>query len=131
MQGGEQWARPITTDGAPQAIGPYSQAIEAGGFVFVSGQVGIDPASGQLPEGIEARTEQALKNLAAIIAAAGLSMVDVVRTTVFYTDAASFGAINEIYARYMPDPPPARSAPVVNTFPRGILVSIDAIALRA
>ncbi len=122
---------PISTDRAPQAIGPYSQAMEAGGFVFVSGQVGIDPATGELPDGVEAQAEQALRNVAAVLEAAGCSMADVVRTTVMYTDASTFGAINEIYARHMAEPPPARSAPVVNVFPRGILVSIDAIAYRA
>ena len=121
----------ISTDRAPAALGPYSQAIVAGDFVFCSGTVGVDPATGQLLEGIEAQTEQALTNLSAIIEAAGSSMQHLVKTTVMYAEVRDFPVVNEIYARHMPDPPPARSAPANVALPRGILISIDAIALRA
>jgi 2-iminobutanoate/2-iminopropanoate deaminase len=100
----------VSSDRAPEALGPYSQAIVAGGFVFCSGMTGIDPATGTIPDGIEAQTEQALLNLAAVLTAAGSSMEDVVKTTIFYADVEDFGRLNEVYARHMPDPPPARSA---------------------
>jgi 2-iminobutanoate/2-iminopropanoate deaminase len=119
----------VSTAAAPAAIGPYSQAIVANGFVFCSGTPGIDPATGKLAEGIEAQTEQALSNLEAILTAAGASLATLVKTTIFYTDVADFPVINEIYARHMPDPAPARSAPANAVLPRGILISIEAIAL--
>src|SRR3954466_2947143 len=118
----------VTSDQAPAALGPYSQAIVAGGFVFCSGTAGIDPATGTIPDGIEAQTEQALVNLAAVLAAAGASMADLVKTTIFYADVEDFARLNEVYARHMPDPPPARSAPANVALPHGLLVSIDAIA---
>jgi 2-iminobutanoate/2-iminopropanoate deaminase len=121
--------RVVSSDRAPEALGPYSQAIVAGGFVFCSGMAGIDPATGAIPEGIEAQTEQALLNLAAVLAAAGASMDDVVKTTIFYADVEDFSRLNEIYARHMPDPPPARSAPANVRLPRGLLVSIEATAV--
>ena len=111
----------ITSPDAPAALGPYSQAIVAGGFVFCSGTAGIDPATGTAPEGIEAQTEQALVNLAAVLEAAGASMADLVRTTIFYADVDDFAALNAVYARHMPDPPPARSAPANVRLPRGLL----------
>jgi len=120
--------RAVSSDQAPEALGPYSQAIIAGGFVFCSGMAGIDPATGTIPEGIEAQTEQALFNLAAVLTAAGASMDDVVKTTIFYADVEDFSRLNEVYARHMPDPPPARSAPAHIRLPRGLLVSIEAIA---
>jgi len=120
--------RAVSSDQAPEALGPYSQAIIAGGFVFCSGMAGIDPATGTIPEGIEAQTEQALLNLAAVLAAAGASMDDLVKTTIFYADVEDFSRLNEVYARHMPDPPPARSAPAHIRLPRGLLVSIEAIA---
>ena len=101
----------ISTDRAPAALGPYSQAVVANGWVFCSGMAGIDPATGAAPEGIEAQTEQALINLAAVLEAAGVSMSDIVKTTIFYADVDDFSRLNEVYARYMPDPAPARSAP--------------------
>ncbi|HEY5201393.1 MAG TPA: Rid family detoxifying hydrolase [Acidothermaceae bacterium] len=119
----------VATDGAPAALGPYSQAIVAGGFVFCSGTVGIDPQTGQVADGIEAQTERALQNIAAILDAAGASMADLVKTTIFYADVDDFAKLNEVYARHMPDPPPARSAPANIKLPRGLLVSIEAIAL--
>lgn len=118
----------VHTDEAPAALGPYSQAIVAGGLVFCSGTVGIDAVSGQIPEGIEAQTELALRNLSAILTAAGSSMSSVVKTTIFYANVDDFAALNTIYAQHMPTPPPARSAPANVRLPRGLLVSIDAIA---
>jgi 2-iminobutanoate/2-iminopropanoate deaminase len=120
----------VSSDQAPAALGPYSQAIVAGGFVFCSGMAGIDPATGAIPEGIEAQTEQALVNLAAVLASAGASMADVVKTTIFYADVEDFGKLNAVYARHMPDPPPARSAPAHVRLPHGLLVSIEAIAVQ-
>lgn len=121
--------RAVSTDQAPAALGPYSQAIVANGLVFCSGTAGIDPATGVAPEGIEAQTDQALRNLAAVLAAAGSSMDHVVKTTIFYADVDDFARLNEVYARHMPDPPPARSAPAHVRLPRGLLVSIEAIAV--
>ncbi len=119
----------VSTDSAPAALGPYSQAIIAGGFVFCSGTAGIDPATGAVAEGIEAQAEQALRNLDAILAAAGASLATLVKTTIFYQNVDDFAAINAVYARYMPEPPPARSAPANVNLPRGLLISIDAIAV--
>jgi 2-iminobutanoate/2-iminopropanoate deaminase len=118
----------VSSDAAPAALGPYSQAITVGGFVFVSGTAGIDPETGEIADGIEAQTEQALRNIAAILDAAGASMDDLVKTTIFYADVDDFARLNEVYARFMPDPPPARSAPANVRLPRGLLVSIEAIA---
>ncbi|MGH3880831.1 MAG: Rid family detoxifying hydrolase [Actinophytocola sp.] len=119
----------VSTDNAPQAIGPYSQAIIANGFVFCSGTAGIDPATGVAPDGIEEQTELALRNLDAVLTAAGASMANLVKTTIFYTNVDDFASINAIYARFMPDPPPARSAPANAALPRNLLISIDAIAV--
>ncbi len=119
----------VHTPAAPPALGPYSQAVVAGGLVFCSGTAGIDPATGTAPDGIEAQTEQALRNLAAVLEAAGSSMAHLVKTTIFYADVDDFGRLNEVYARHMPDPPPARSAPANVRLPHGLLVSIDAIAV--
>jgi len=118
----------VSSEQAPAALGPYSQAIVAGGFVFCSGTAGIDSATGVAAEGIEAQTEQALRNLAAVLEAAGASMADLVKTTIFYADVDDFARLNEVYARHMPDPPPARSAPANVRLPHGLLVSIEAIA---
>jgi 2-iminobutanoate/2-iminopropanoate deaminase len=119
----------ISSEQAPDALGPYSQAIVAGGLVFCSGMAGIDPETGAAAEGIEAQTDQALRNLAAVLSAAGSSMDDVVKTTIFYANVEDFGQLNDVYARHMPDPPPARSAPANVRLPRGLLVSIEAIAV--
>lgn len=121
--------RKVETDRAPAALGPYSQAIVAGDLVFCSGTVGVDPKTGEAPAGIEAQTELALRNLAAILEASGSSMDDLVKTTIFYADVADFALLNAVYATHMPDPPPARSAPANVALPRGLLVSIDAIAV--
>jgi len=119
----------VSTDSAPPAIGPYSQAIVANGFVFCSGTAGIDPATGVAPDGIEEQTEQALRNLDAVLTAAGASMANLVKTTIFYANVDDFAAINAIYARHMPDPAPARSAPANVNLPRNLLISIEAIAV--
>lgn len=119
----------IVSDLAPASLGPYSQAIVAGGFVFCSGMAGIDPATGTIPPGVEAQTEQALLNLGAVLAAAGAGLADVVKTTIFYADVEDFDRLNAAYARHMPDPPPARSAPANVRLPHGLLVSIEAVAL--
>ena len=119
----------IATTNAPAAVGPYSQAIEAGGLLFCSGQIHLDPATGTLVEGdIAAQTERVLENLSAVLAAAGRSMADVVKTTVFLVDIADFGAMNEVYGRYMPDPPPARSTIGVAALPKGARVEIELVA---
>ena len=119
----------ISTDSTPAALGPYSQAIGAGGLVFCSGTAGIDPATGVPGDGIEAQTELALRNLDAILTAAGTSLQALVKTTIFYANVEDFATINAIYARFMPDPPPARSAPANVALPRGLLISIDAVAV--
>jgi 2-iminobutanoate/2-iminopropanoate deaminase len=122
--------RAIVTAGAPKAIGPYSQGVDAGDVVFVSGQVGVDPVTGQVAGDIAAQTEQALRNVGAVLAAAGLSWANVVKTTLWLTDASHFAVVNEIYARHVGEPAPARSAPIVAALPRGFLISIEAIATR-
>ena len=119
----------VSADDAPAALGPYSQAIVANGFVFCSGTAGIDPTTGVAPDGIEEQTELALRNLAAVLTAAGASMENLVKTTIFYANVDDFATINEIYARHMPDPAPARSAPANVKLPRNLLVSIEAIAV--
>ena len=120
----------IRTDRAPQAIGPYSQAIRAGGLLFLSGQVGLDPATGALVEGgLEAETTRALQNLEAVLRAAGAGLDRVVRTTVFLVDLGEFAAMNAIYARAFGENRPARSTVQVSALPRGARVEIDAIAV--
>lgn len=120
----------IATTNAPGAIGPYSQAIDAGAFVFVSGQIPVDPATGEVAEGISAQAAQSLKNLAAILDAAGLSTANVVKTTVFLADMADFAAMNAEYAKAFAEPFPARSAVAVRELPKGVLVEIEAIAVK-
>jgi 2-iminobutanoate/2-iminopropanoate deaminase len=119
----------ISTDTAPAALGPYSQAIVAGSFIFCSGTVGINPATGVPGDGVEEQTELALRNLDAILTAAGTSLSTLVKTTIFYSNVEDFATINAVYARFMPDPPPARSAPANVVLPRGLLISIDAVAV--
>jgi 2-iminobutanoate/2-iminopropanoate deaminase len=121
----------LVTDLAPKALGPYSQGIDAGDYVFVSGQAGIDPLTGKLAEGIAAQCEQALKNVGAVLDAAGCTWTDVVKVTLWLTNADHFATVNEIYARFVGDPAPARSAPIVAALPRGLLISVEAIARRA
>lgn len=120
----------VATQKAPTAIGPYSQAIKAGGFVFTSGQIPIDPATGNLVSGdIAAQTERVLANLREVLAAAGSGLERVVRTTVFLKNMSEFVAMNEVYGRYFKDDPPARSTVEVARLPKDVLVEIDAVAL--
>jgi 2-iminobutanoate/2-iminopropanoate deaminase len=124
----------IQTSGAPAAIGPYSQAVAvpAGRMVFLSGQIPLDPATGQLVDGdIQAQTERVMKNLEAVLAAAGASFADVVRCGIFLTDLGDFAKVNEVYARSFPSTPPARATVQVSALPRGAWVEIDAIAVVA
>ena len=122
----------INTNNAPAAIGPYSQAIDSGtGIIFVSGQLPIDPATGAFPEGgVKEQTRQSLTNAKAILEAAGLSLANVVKTTVFLADMGDFAAMNEVYAEFFAEPYPARSAVAVKTLPKNALVEIDCIAAR-
>jgi 2-iminobutanoate/2-iminopropanoate deaminase len=122
----------IQTDLAPKAIGPYSQAVSAssGKLVFLSGQIPLDPATGQLVTGdIQAETERVMKNLEAVLAAAGCTFGNVVRCGIFLTDLGDFGKVNEVYARYFPNNPPARATVQVSALPRGARVEIDCIAV--
>lgn len=120
----------IATPKAPAAIGPYSQGIRANGFLFLSGQVALDPASGKLVDGdIRAQTERVLKNLEAVLAAAGSSLEAVVKTTVFLADFNDFAAMNEVYGGFFPENPPARATVQVARLPRDSKVEIDLIAL--
>ncbi len=122
----------IQTVHAPQAIGPYSQAIKANGMVFASGQIAIDPLTGQfVAEGVKEQTEQVLKNLAAVLEAAGSSLDRVVKTTVFLLDMQEFSAMNEVYARFFKDEPPARATVQAARLPRDARVEIEAIALTS
>ena len=121
----------VSTAGAPSAIGPYSQAVASGEIVACSGQLGLDPTTGELVEGVEAQAERALRNLQSVLDAAGLGFDDVVKTTIFLADIGDFAAVNAVYARFMPDPPPARSTVQVAALPKGGLVEIEAIARGA
>ena len=120
---------PVATPDAPAAIGPYSQAIRSGGLVFLSGQIPLDPATGQIvPGDVVAQADRVLRNLGAILSAAGLGFGHVVRTTIYLVDLAHFAAVNDVYARYFATPFPARVTVQVAALPRGALVEIDAIA---
>lgn len=120
----------IVAPDAPAAIGPYSAATQAGNTVYVSGQLPADPKTGALPEGIAEQTRQSLTNVKAILTAAGLTMADVVKTTVFLSDIANFAAMNEVYATFFEAPYPARAAFQVAALPKGALVEIEAIAVK-
>ena len=120
---------PICTDKAPGAIGPYSQGYEAGGFVFTSGQIPVDPVTGSIPEGITAQTEQSCRNVMAILEAAGTSFKNVVQTTCFLADMADFGEFNTVYERFFLSKP-ARSCVAVKALPKGVLCEIEAIAVK-
>jgi 2-iminobutanoate/2-iminopropanoate deaminase len=117
--------------GAPAPIGPYSPAIKAGNLIFLSGQIPLDAAGTLVGDDIASQTEQVMRNIEALLGAAGASFADVVRTTVFLSDLNEFAAMNEVYGRYMPDPPPARSTVEVARLPRDVRVEIDVIAVRA
>lgn len=120
----------IQTADAPAAIGPYSQAIQTGNLLLTSGQLGLDPVTGSLPEGVEAQAEQALKNIGAILSEAGYTKEDVVKTTVFIRNMGDFGKVNTIYAAFFGDHKPARSCVEVSALPKGGLVEIEVIASR-
>jgi 2-iminobutanoate/2-iminopropanoate deaminase len=123
--------REIHTDRAPAAVGPYAQAIEAGGFVYTAGQVGLDPDTGELAgDDLATQARQAMDNLEAVLEAAGLGMGDVVKTTIFLTDVGAFGTVNEIYGDRLEAPYPARSTVEVSRLPKDALVEIEAVARR-
>ena len=120
----------ISTQNAPAAIGPYSQALDLGGMVFVSGQIPVDPATGAMPEDVQDQARQSLANLKAILAEAGVTMADVVKTVVFLADLDDFAAVNEVYAQAFAQPFPARSCVQVAGIPKGAKVEIECIAVR-
>lgn len=117
----------ISTDKAPAAIGPYSQAIKSGNMLFCSGQIPVDPETGIIPDGVKAQAEQALTNVKNLIAAAGSSIENVIKTTVFIKDMNDFAVINEIYAKYFTEPFPARSCVEVARLPKDVLLEVEAI----
>ena len=120
----------VSTPNAPAALGPYSQAVDTGSTVYCSGQLGLDPATGNLADGVQAQTHQALKNLQAVLNEAGLSLDNVVKTTVFVQDLADFGTVNEIYGTYFHGGFPARSCVQIAALPKKALVEIECIAVR-
>ena len=120
----------IQTNSAPAAVGPYSQAVETDNFVFASGQIALNPATGEMAEGIEAQAHQALKNSQAVIAASGAKWENVIKTTVFITNIDDFGKVNEIYATYFKQPYPARSCVEVSKLPKGALIEVEVIAAK-
>ncbi len=119
----------IKTDGAPQAIGPYSQGIKTGGLVFTSGQIPVDPKTGAIVQGVEAQAAQALENVKAVLVAAGASLADAVKVTVFIKDMNDFLKINEVYAGYFTAPYPARTCVEVSRLPKDVLIEIEAVAV--
>jgi 2-iminobutanoate/2-iminopropanoate deaminase len=132
MDGGGMTERAaVQTDAAPAAIGPYSQAIRAAGLVFTAGQVGAEPSTGNLLDGIAAQADQALRNLASVLEAAGTGFDRVVKSTILLVDMADFAAVNEVYARHLSPPYPARTTVAVRALPKGALVEIEMIALAA
>lgn len=120
----------VSTPNAPAALGPYSQAVDTGSTVYCNGQLGLDPATGNLADGVQAQTHQALKNLQAVLNEAGLSLDNVVKTTVFVQDLADFGTVNEIYGTYFHGGFPARSCVQIAALPKNALVEIECIAVR-
>lgn len=118
----------VSTPNAPAAIGPYSQAVELNGTVYVSGQLPINPATGTMPDGIEAQTRQSLENIGAILKEADLGFNDIVKTTVFMADLSMFGAMNAVYAEFFPESKPARACFQVAALPKAALVEIEAVA---
>lgn len=122
--------KPIQTNKAPQAIGPYSQAIDAGEMVFVSGQIALDPETGEIKEGIEEQTHQVLRNLKAILNEAGLDFQNVAKFTIFLSSMDDFAVVNDIYASYLSEPYPARATVEVSRLPKDVLVEMDVIAAK-
>ena len=120
----------ISTDKAPAAIGPYSQALDTGNMLFISGQIPIDPATGTMPESVEEQAKQVLTNITNILAEAGLTMANVVKTSVFLSDLNDFAAVNEVYASFFAEPYPARSCVQVAAIPKGAKVEIETIAVK-
>lgn len=120
----------INTEKAPKAIGPYSQAIEANGMLFISGQVPVNPANGEIPEGIEAQTKQVMENIGAILEEAGYTFKDVIKSTCLLSDMVNFKAMNEVYGEYYKENPPARAAFAVKELPLSVLVEIETIAVK-
>ncbi len=120
----------IHAENAPAAVGPYVHAVEAGDFVYTSGQIGLIPATGVLAEGVEAQAEQALQNIQAVLAAAGCTLADVIKTTVFLADIGDFAKINEIYATYFTGETPARSCVQAGALPKGALFEIEVVAYK-
>ena len=120
----------ISTDKAPAAIGPYSQAIEVGDMVYTSGIIPVVPETGEIPDSVEAQAEQAFKNMGNLLNAAGSDMANVVKTTVFIKEMNDFGKINEVYAKHFPEPYPSRSCVEVARLPKDVLLEVEAIALK-
>ena len=120
----------IKTTGAPAAIGPYSQAIEVGGFLFTSGQIPLDPGGGEMPADIADQTRRVMNNLKAVLDEAGMDFSNVVKTTVFITDLADFGVVNEVYGSFFGDNPPARSCVQVAALPKGAKIEVELIAKK-
>jgi 2-iminobutanoate/2-iminopropanoate deaminase len=124
--------RVVESKGAPRAVGPYSQGVEVGGWLFLSGQIPLDPSTGELVEGdIKAQTERVLENLRSVLEAAGMAMEDVVQVTVYMTDLGEFEAMNSVYARYFPQDPPARVTVGVASLPKGAGIEISLVAFKA
>lgn len=120
--------QPINTESAPKPVGPYSQAVMVGGLIFTSGQIPIDPSSGNLVEGIEAATERVMLNLDTVLKAGGSSLQKAVKTTIFLTDMGQFAKVNEVYSRFFQPPFPARSTVQVAALPKGVAVEIEVVA---
>jgi 2-iminobutanoate/2-iminopropanoate deaminase len=120
----------ISTDKAPKAIGPYSQAVEANGFIFISGQLPVNPLDGSIPQTIKEQTEMVIKNIEAILLSEGLTLKNVVKTTVFMTDLAKFSEMNEVYSKFFSSEPPARATVEVRNLPKGVMIEIECIAVR-
>lgn len=122
--------RTVSTDKAPKAIGPYSQAVQAGAFLYVSGQIPVDPKTGEIPDDIASQAKRSLENLKAIIESAGYLLSDVVKTTVFSTDINDFAEVNAVYSEYFPKEAPARSFVAVKDLPKGVKIEIEAVAWK-
>jgi len=120
----------ISTDKAPKAIGPYSQAVEANGFIFISGQLPVNPLDASTPQTIKEQTEMVIKNIEAILLSEGLTLKNVVKTTVFMTDLTKFSEMNEVYSKFFSSEPPARATVEVRNLPKGVMIEIECIAVR-
>jgi 2-iminobutanoate/2-iminopropanoate deaminase len=120
----------ISTDKAPKAIGPYSQAVEANGFIFISGQLPVNPLDASIPQTIKEQTEMVIKNIEAILLSEGLTLKNVVKTTVFMTDLTKFNEMNEVYSKFFSSEPPARATVEVRNLPKGVMIEIECIAVR-